>query len=686
LKKSIFILTFISLSYFAVIADATTNLSIVTFNLKRFAETVGNVQYNAVAKITRHLDADIYCFQEIKGGNPEIILQLRDEYFKNYSVFLVKNYPGDKDTFNVQAIMSRYPIIEAQFYSNAYYAPYSTYFDFTRELLYALIDVPCADKIAVFSSHFKQGKDGLEKDQREREATMTRDIITNYCAKFPDNQVIMCGDLNTDDSYSGYGNTLKILTNSSAELRITDPVDPCSGSDITWQSAPYTRRFDYQLPNPRLTISSGSVFRTDNGCSLPDGFSIGTSSNASDHYPVWQNYVLAPRFATNHARILVTEMDVWRSSTHADDEFIELFNAGYTAENLKNWEITDIDGDTQIITTNMAILQPGDYAVISKGNPANSDTNSIGSGILNLYITDNLDFTSTDDQLELLNLGQPVDGVIWNNGGTIASGNASDFDSMAEFQWKYPLLQDNSASDKYNARSVKVAGKTLAAGESLSRWRDENGNYVDSNRKVDWYVTNIFTRGAANFIKSLTDYPSEILLTEVYLTETNPEEHFIELYNADCRPIDIGNFSLTNSNGIGPVFSTTNAWLLPNQFGVIYFTNKITEICAGEKGILTIFTPEQPDSTADVIALRDNSGRVINSFSYSSSPQTGISWNRYINNLTAEFENTYSNDNWIPGLPTPGAFPEAIPECGGFLFFVISYALIVKDGKRKFKA
>ena len=176
------------------------------------------------------------------------------------------------------------------------------------------------------------------------------------------------------------------------------------------------------------------------------------------------------------------------------------------------------------------------------------------------------------------------------------------------------------------------------------------------------------------------------MLTEVYLTEANPAEHFIELYNADSRPIDIGSFSLTNSNGIGSVFSTTNAWLLPNQFGVIYFTNKTTEVCAGEKGILTIFTPEQPDSTADIIALRDDSGRIINSFSYDSSPETGISWNRYINNLTAEFENTDSSDNWIPGLPTPGAFPEAIPECGGVLFFAIGYALIGNGRKKKFKA
>ena len=45
-------------------------------------------------------------------------------------------------------------IIDAQFYSNVYYNPFLL--DFTRELLYVLIDVPCADKTAVFSSHFKQ--------------------------------------------------------------------------------------------------------------------------------------------------------------------------------------------------------------------------------------------------------------------------------------------------------------------------------------------------------------------------------------------------------------------------------------------------------------------------------------------------------------------------------------------------
>ena len=664
-------------------AFATTNLSIVTFNTMRFAETAGDDQYNAVAKILRYLDADVYCFQEIRGGNPNIVLQLRDQYFKNFSVFLVRNYPGDKDTQHAQAIMSRYPIIEAQFYSNAYYEPYSTKIDFTRELLYVLLDIPCADNIAVFSSHFEQGTSYLEIAQREIEATMTRDIITNYCANFPNNQIVMCGDLNTDGEHGGYGAALTILTNSSANLRILNTIDPCSGYDTTWAIPPYYRKFDYQIPNPRLVVSSGIVFRTDTGCSLPPGFNTNTSSTASDHFPVWENYILSESFATNHAKIIVTEMDVWRSSTHAEDEFIELFNAGFVTENLKNWALSDIDGDTQIITTNDAFLLPGDYAVISKGNPTNSDTSSSDDGILNIYISDNLDFTSTDDQLELLNSwGQPVDGVIWNNGDTIASGNAGDFDSMAEFMWKYPLLNDNYASNEYNARTVKVAGKTLAAGEALARWRDTNGNYFDSNKKTDWYVTNIFTKGNENFIKTYSEFPAEILLTETYLNDNEPDERFIEIYNADCRTIDISDYSLTNSQGIGPNFSTTNAWLLPNQFGVIFFTNKTTEVCAAQKNTLIIFYPIQPDDTSDIIALRDNSGRIINSFSYNSSPETGISWNRELDSLTAEFKNNDTSDDWDYGLPTPGAFPEAVPEPTSCLMFLIGYLTTIIWQKR----
>ena len=76
---------------------------------------------------------------------------------------------------------------------------------------------------------------------------------------------------------------------------------------------------------------------------------------------------------------------------------------------------------------------------------------------------------------------------------------------------------------------------------------------------------------------------------------------------------------------------------------------------------------------------------IINSFIYDYSPGTEISWNRYLNDLTAEFEDTGSSDNWIPGLPTPGAFPEAIPEGGGYLLFVIGYSIFLKDRKRKFK-
>ncbi len=77
-------ITFIFLLGFVTTLHAVTNVSVVTFNTQKLCGEVGDAQYNAIGRIVRHLDADVFMFQEIPITTVENLVSLRDDYLTNY--------------------------------------------------------------------------------------------------------------------------------------------------------------------------------------------------------------------------------------------------------------------------------------------------------------------------------------------------------------------------------------------------------------------------------------------------------------------------------------------------------------------------------------------------------------------------------------------------------------------------
>lgn len=467
---------------------AASNLTVVTWNTRKALNDTGAAAFHAAGRIARFLNADVYALQEVPPTLSSIsnLVRFRDAYLTNY--YVVRS--GNNDTFNRQAVLSRYPIrdfrdavINTWTISGDVISDFTN--KFTRELFYVQIDLPGADPLYLYSAHLKATtSDPMDllfaPARREAEARQIVWYLDVRWSNDPPQQILLCGDLNTDIKVPSHGAAVHILTNCAVALRLTEPpVNPLTLSDGTYSNG--TLRFDYQLPSPRLADTDRTVFRTDLG-TPPPGLNPADTPTASDHLPVWYRYQLSPPQISARERILITEANLWCADN--TKEYVELYNAGTLPLDLRGWAISDLDSTT-VIATNTATLFPGHFALIRIGNPAASDSSSAGSGLLRLYVLA-LSFTGTDDQLALINTnGLFVDCVLWhNNDSSLAAGETTDFNTLCEYMWRASTITNVT---QYNAATVRQSGTQTANGQSLYRIPDFD-YYPDTDFTNDWAV------------------------------------------------------------------------------------------------------------------------------------------------------------------------------------------------------
>ena len=103
---------------------------------------------------------------------------------------------------------------------------------------------------------------------------------------------VLTGDMNEDIARPPSSNPQSIqkLISTPTGLRLTTPLNPFTGSDMTFsiQAANLTKRYDYILPGGLLfsNIASSQVFRTDLLPSPPPPLLGTDDETASDHLPV----------------------------------------------------------------------------------------------------------------------------------------------------------------------------------------------------------------------------------------------------------------------------------------------------------------------------------------------------------------------------------------------------------------
>ena len=324
-------------------AGAQTVVRVLHYNIHR---DIGGADSNveaqpALAKVVNHLAPDVWAINELGGNNagfnPTIahdtlvafinanltIFGPNPQENVNYFVYVGQNIAGQADNFIRPAIISRYPFLATQTYSDANAA---AGYPAMRGLVSAHVNLPGAVELGVFTTHLKASSFSdttatSNANAQKRQAEADSDVVNlqSWLAAHVGDAAVMMGDWNeteepgeTDNWKVGaIGNLLPngIVYHPVTTLRSAGFADPLplsiAGNRDTIDSANPNARFDYLLYRAsHLTYLSGTIFDTKqinaagqlaalnaaNGTS----FVAGDSASASDHLPVLEIFLLSP--------------------------------------------------------------------------------------------------------------------------------------------------------------------------------------------------------------------------------------------------------------------------------------------------------------------------------------------------------------------------------------------------------
>jgi endonuclease/exonuclease/phosphatase family metal-dependent hydrolase len=270
-------------------------VSFVTYNVKgNFASdwTTNAAQVQAIGRKLRYLDPDIVTFNEIPASRTYEMTNFVPAYLPGY--FMATNSGTDGAIRSV--ILSRYPITRSESWlARSGLTNFGYDGVFTRDLFEAEIRVPGAtEPLHVFTTHLKSGSSTDDTARRSAEArAISNFFATVFLPADGARPYVLTGDLNEDIARppSSTQQCIVTLANAVTGLRLTTPINPFSGSELTFSiqsSNGLTRRYDYILPSGILfsNIAGSQVFRTDLLPGPPAPLESTDSFTASDHLPV----------------------------------------------------------------------------------------------------------------------------------------------------------------------------------------------------------------------------------------------------------------------------------------------------------------------------------------------------------------------------------------------------------------
>ncbi|MEN3000808.1 MAG: endonuclease/exonuclease/phosphatase family protein [Armatimonadota bacterium] len=300
-----------------LVGASATELRIMSWNIGRAigANSPNSAQQPYVAKIANYLKPDIWILHEVGGNTPGwnplaqeaaliSFVQSNLTYYGpnpqpgvNFYVYANRNSDG----WISSAIISRYRFVEISDVNIG--AP-------NRGLTIGWIDVPGTNGLGVFAAHFKAGGYTDDAVKRQTNAERTREQVRRWRLNHRRSAYVLGGDLNENEdpdlnSLFDIGGTLPdgrtyapISTVKSARLRDHMPVDAQNGKRtyrVTTRNSDLRHRFDYLLVSEaewgrdRINVLEAILFNTRRfpAGTLPPGFDINDSPNASDHAPVF---------------------------------------------------------------------------------------------------------------------------------------------------------------------------------------------------------------------------------------------------------------------------------------------------------------------------------------------------------------------------------------------------------------
>jgi len=262
-----------------------------------------NVSYNATTAyndLVAFIQSDITIF----GSNPKV--------GSNFYVYLSTL----DDNYDTVAIVSRYPFLSTQTYSDA-----GSGYSALRGVAMAQIDIPGTVNFDIFTMHLKALSTDSDAARRQAEATADSTNIASWIASHHADAVVATGDFNetveTNESANwsnhSLGDSITLKNNTTttynpvATLKAAGLSDPrpvsLNGSLDTISSSSPNTRFDYALYGSNLAYTSGLVFNSKlysssqlatMNAARGTNLTTSTSSTASDHLAVFETFAVVP--------------------------------------------------------------------------------------------------------------------------------------------------------------------------------------------------------------------------------------------------------------------------------------------------------------------------------------------------------------------------------------------------------
>jgi endonuclease/exonuclease/phosphatase family metal-dependent hydrolase len=309
-------------------ASATEVLRVATFNIQELDTATAG--YTALLQVTARMNADVVMIQEI-ATNAEATQFASFAASAGYPHHAVALAQSTLSGGLRNAVLSRYPIAQVTSLAADQLSPDPSANDISRDILRVVLNVPeVCHPVGLFTVHLKSGNTSTDDFRRAVELIRLRQAVEGFAAANPNSPIFVTGDLNEDIADGPFGNSFNSLpsglpTSFDLGSDIAFPVvyDPfvkiaqfgglslfaanatqedCSTCFATRQSS--GRRLDYVFARFATPNLGDEVYASpvDDGVdAAPLGnytykagapLASGVSASASDHYPVYADYLL----------------------------------------------------------------------------------------------------------------------------------------------------------------------------------------------------------------------------------------------------------------------------------------------------------------------------------------------------------------------------------------------------------
>ncbi len=338
-----------------------TTFDLVTWNIENFPKN-GTVTTTNVAAVIEALDADVIAIQEVDDitAFSQLLTSL-----PNYTGYL------ESDWFGGLAYIYKTDIVQI----NALYEIYTTseyWSAFPRSPM--VMDLNYMDeRVIIINNHFKCCGDGLldstDSNDEETRRYLAMGLLHDYIvANFPDDKVIIVGDLNDSLIDTPQNNVFQLILDDSENYSFAD-YNIAIGSNTEWSFPTWPSHLDHILMTNELFYEYDNTDFAVQTIKVDDYLLGGWTTydqNISDHRPVGIRLLLnndlsinEPSIANNAFYAITKPLNNtidFHFSRLTENTFIEIYNI--SGQLLK---ALPVQSGTTIATWNTSTISKGVY-------------------------------------------------------------------------------------------------------------------------------------------------------------------------------------------------------------------------------------------------------------------------------------------------------------------------------------